>query len=548
MRGMDERLKLLVMDFEAGRYTRRQFMQKAMALGVVASALPALFEAAGRPFASPAVPAAEAASAARTLVVGIPENITNPDPVILASAGYGDIKAVNNNINEPIIRFKTGSVDLEPCLASSWDISDDGLVYTFHLRPALFQDGTPVTAAAVKLNYDRQIDTKNPYHFPGITYTEIVFSNVSKVEAVNTNTLRITQSRPAITLLPLLALFSEGIVSPAALQKYDKDYMMHPTGSGPFRFVRWQKGVQFVEGAFDKYWGGRPWLDTVIWKTVTDNTVRLEQLRTGSLDVSTEMDFKDVAGLKADRRFQVITGTFLDTEYLILNSHKPPFDKKEARQAIQYAVNKANIAKVIYYGNYTTGAGPIPPGLLGYDEALSTVYPHDTAKAKALLEKAGANNMGITLLHKTEGFWPEEAQLIQADLQAAGLNVTLQGVEEATFYSMINSSKHQIALNDWVMDTGDPDDIMWSVFSTARARQRMGYNNPEVDRLNKAAQVERSAQKRRDLYVQAQRLILGDAPFVTLGYPHRAFGARAKVQGLMVGPLGDVVMRGVKIG
>jgi len=218
------------------------------------------------------------------------------------------------------------------------------------------------------------------------------------------------------------------------------------------------------------------------------------------------------------------------------------------RQAVQYAVNKANIAKVVYYGNYTLGAGPIPPGLLGYDAGLASTYQHNTAKAKALLEKAGANNMAITLLHKTEGFWPEEAQLIQADLQAAGLNVTLQGVEESTFYSTINASKHQIALNDWVMDTGDPDDIMWSVFSTPRARNRMGYNNPEVDRLNKAAQVERDPQKRRDLYVQAQKLILSDGPFVTLGYPHRAFGAKANIHGLLVGPLGDVVIRGVTVG
>jgi ABC-type transport system substrate-binding protein len=255
-----------------------------------------------------------------------------------------------------------------------------------------------------------------------------------------------------------------------------------------------------------------------------------------------------VAGLKDDRRFQVIRGNFLDTQYLIMNEHKPPFDKTEARQAVQFAVDKANIAKVVFYGNYTIGAGPIPPGLLGYDATLSRVYPHDTARAKALLEKAGANNMAITLLHKTEGFWPEEAQLIQADLQAAGLNVMLQGVEEAAFYSKINASQHQIALNDWVMDTGDPDDIMWSVFSTERARQRMGYENPEVDRLNKAAQVERDAQKRRETYVKAQRLILEDAPFVTLGYAQRAMGAKADVRGLVVGPLGDVVMRGVKIG
>jgi len=264
--------------------------------------------------------------------------------------------------------------------------------------------------------------------------------------------------------------------------------------------------------------------------------------------VTTELDFKDVAGLQSDNRFKVINGNFLDTQYLIMNEHKAPFDKKEVRQAVQYAVNKANIAKVVFYGNYTTGAGPIPPGLLGYDKALDATYPHDPAKAKALLQQAAGTDLTITLLHKTEGYWPEEAQLLQADLQAVGFNVALSGVDEPSFYSKINASEHQIALNDWVMDTGDPDDIMWSVFSTKRARQRMGYENPDVDALNKDAQVERDPQKRRAMYLKSQQMILNDAPFVTLGYAKRAMGTKANVQGLLVGPLGDVVIRGVKIG
>jgi peptide/nickel transport system substrate-binding protein len=544
---MDERVRLLVTDYQAGRYTRRQLIRKALGLGLGAAALPSLLEMAAER-AGPRPQAADAAAAPRTLVVGNPEGITNPDPVILGSTGYGDIKVVHNNINEGIVRFKTGTVTLEPCLARSWDISPDGLVYTFHLRPASFHDGTPVTADAVKLNYDRQIDEKNPYHFQGITYTEIVFSNVSKIDAPNPATLRITQKRPAVTLLPNLALFAEGIVSPAALEKYGKDYAMHATGSGPFKFERWTKGVEYVVDGFDKYWGGRPWLDRVVWKTVADNTVRLEQMRTGELDVTTLLDFKDVAAVRADKRFKVIAGTFLATQYLILNEKKPPLDKKEVRQAIQFAVNKANIAKVTFFDSYTVGAGPIPPGLLGYDKSLEKVYPYDPAKAKALLQQAGAGDLAIALAHKTEGIWPEEAQLVQADLQAVGLKVSLQGLEEAAFYSKINASEHQIALNDWVMDTGDPDNIMYSVFSTQRARQRMGYQNPEVDKLNADAQVERNPDKRRDLYVKSQRLILEDAPFVTLGYPQRAMGAKASVDGLLVGPLGDVVMRGVKVG
>jgi len=541
---VDERAALLMMDYWAGRYTKRQLIRKAWGLALAAPALAAVLEAAGERLRGGAgLRPAEAAGAQRTFVVGFPDNITNPDPV---SPIFGDVKVVNNNINEGIVRWKTGTVTVEPCLARSWDISPDGLTYTFHLRPATFHDGTAVTAEAVKVSYERQIDEKHPFHFYPMTMTEIVFSNVAKVEAVDPLTVRLTQKRPAVTLLPNLALFAEGIVSPAALEKYGKDYAMHPTGSGPYKFERWTKGVEFVETAFNGYWGSRPAIDQVIWKTIIDNTVRLEQLRTGELDVATQLDFKDVPALRNDKRFNVIEGNLLDTHYLIMNQAKPPFDKREVRLAVQRAVNKTNIGKVAFAGNFTMGAGPVPPGVLGYEQSLAQVYRYDPPAARALVQQAGAADMPVTLLHLTEGFWPEEAQLIQTDLQAIGLKVSLQGFDQAALFGKINAAEHQIYLNEWVMDTGDPDDIMFGVFSAPR-RKRMAYQNAEVDKLNTQAQVERSPERRRDMYVQAQRLVLNDGPFVTLGYPKTAWGAKAEVGGLLVGPLGDVVIRGVRL-
>jgi peptide/nickel transport system substrate-binding protein len=543
---MDERLGLLLMDYGAGRYTRRQFLAKAGCLGVATVA--ALLEMAGDRQASDIMPAVEAAAPARTVVIGMAEPIVNPDPAIEGSVGLGDIRATWDNLNEGVVRFKNGTVDLEPCLAKSWDISADGLTYTFNLRQALFHDGTPVTAGAVKLSYDRQIDQKNFYHFPGITYTEIVFSDVTAIDAVDPMTLRITQKRPTVILLPNLALFVEGIVSPAALAKYGRDYGMHPTGSGPFQFERWIKGVEFVETAFPQYWGGRPWLDRVVWKVVPENTVRLEQLRTGELDVDASLDFKDIPALRADQRFQVITGTYLDVQYLIMNMHKPPFEKQEVRQALQFAVNKENIRRAVYYGNYTVGAGPVPKGVLGYDQSLEKVYPNDPKRAKDLLAKAGfPNGFPFTVMHRTEGFWPEIAQLVQSDLQEVGLKVTLEGLDQGAFGAKLNAGGHEAALNDWTMDNSDPDNIMFSLFSAPRARVRMGYMNPQVDTLNKDAQVQRDPGKRRQMYVQAQRLILEDAPFLTLGYPALAMGTKAAVRGLLLSPLSQVVMRNVRI-
>jgi peptide/nickel transport system substrate-binding protein len=545
---MDERLQWLIWDFKAGRYNRRQFVRKALAMGVGLAGLPALFEMAGVRMKTEPLRHAEAATAARTIVVSNPSAPTNPDPPVTASAGYGDTMVINGNLYEGLVRYKVGTAELEPCLATSWDISPDG-TYTFHLRPALFHDGTPVNAEAVKFNFDRQTDEKNPYHFPGMSDTELAFGTVESVEAAGEHTLVIKQKRPAVTLLANMALQPEGIVSPTAMKMYDKDFAMHPTGSGPFKFERWTKGVEFVMVAFDKYWGGRPWLDRVIWRSASDNTVRLEQLRAGEIDVSTELDFKDVPALRQDKRFQVITGVFLDSQYVMLNANKPPFDKRQLQEAFRFAINKTNIAKVVYYGNYTLGAGPVPPGILGYDKALSEPYRYDPARAKALLKEANvAEGFGFTLTHRTDGAWPEIAQLVQADIQALGLRVALQGLDEGAFYPKINASQHDAFVNSWGMDTGDPDDIMVPLFSSQRAVQRMGYKNTAVSDLITGAQIERNPTRRRDLYVKAQQMILQTAPYICLGYPGHAIGAKAEVHGLPLSPLDDVVMRTVRIG
>ena len=448
------------------------------------------------------------------------------------------------------MRYKPGTAEIEPALAESWDVSTDGLVYTFHIRPNVkFHDGTQINADAVKLNFDRQIDDKNPYHFDGITYTEIVFGDVDKVETSGELDLKVTMKRPSVLLLGNLATFAEGIVSPDALQKYGKSYSQHPTGSGPFKFDHWTKDVEFVVAANDTYWGGRPKVDRIVFRTIKDNTVRLQELRSGSIDVTTELDLKDVDSVKSSATLQAVTGSFLDTQYIGMNSAVPPFDNQKVRQAVQYAINKGNIAKALFYGNYVLGAGPIHPSLQGYDESLASTYPYDPEKAKQLLADAGmSSGLQFEVLTRSEGIWPLEVQLVQADLAAIGANVSVRQLDSAAFYNEINASKVGIFLNDWVYDTGDPDNIMFSVFSSPRARSRLGYTDTELDKLTLAAQTERDPAKRTDLYKQGQKILLQDSPMVFLGYPARVMGAKKGISGLKISPIGSLPLGGVSVG
>ena len=222
-----------------------------------------------------------------------------------------------------------------------------------------------------------------------MVYAGIVFADVESVEATGDMELTVTMSRPSVLLPGNLAIFAAGIVSPTALEAEGADFGQSPVGTGPFKFESWTKDVELVLVANDDYWGGRPALDRVVWRTIADDTVRLSELQTGSIDVANQIDFKDAPDIEGDENLQLITGPFLNVQFLAFNQAIPPFDNPSLRMAVQHAINKESIAEVVASGHYTLGAGPIAPTLLGYDPSLAERYPYDPAQAEALIAESG---------------------------------------------------------------------------------------------------------------------------------------------------------------
>ncbi|MEA2583829.1 MAG: peptide/nickel transport system substrate-binding protein [Thermomicrobiales bacterium] len=535
-------------DLSAGRIDRRRFLAAAAKTGLSVPLAAALYESAisGGLAAGSGAGRIDARfqDGGKTLVVSIAQSTVQLDPAIAGSNGYGDIIPINENLNEGLTRYKNGTAEIEPALAESWTVSADGLTYVFKIRPNVtFHDGTPLDAKAVETNFLRQLDPNHPLHADGMVYVEIVFAEVDTIKATGDLELTITLKRP-ITLLPSnLAIFAAGIVSPAALEQYKDDYSQHASGTGPFKLDHWTKDVELVFTANENYWGGRPKLDRIIWRSIADDTVRLSELQTGGVDVANQIDFKDVETVKNDPNLQVVSGTFWNTQFLAVNQAIAPFDNAQVRQALQYAVNKQNIADVVFYGNYTLGAGPIAPGLLGYDESLAQTYGYDPDQAKSLLLQAGASNLSFDLYNRTNSFWPLLGQLIQADLDAVGIKANLVSLEDAEFFAQIGAGKAPAFLNDWTWDNGDPDNIMFPLFASPRAETRLGYKNERVIELVVQAQTEKDPQVRTQLYLEAQKLILTDAINVILGYPDRIMGAAKKVQNLVLSPIGNIVLR-----
>jgi peptide/nickel transport system substrate-binding protein len=543
-------LERLVADLNAGRLSRRRLVQGAARAGLSASLAASLYGAAARSgFAAPRGGRTFAVSlqdGGKTLVVAIPQATTGLDPAIPAS-GYGDIIPTAENLTEGLTRFQLGSAEVEPALAESWDVSEDGLSYVFHLRPGVnFHDGTPLTPDAVVTSFVRQLDESHPFHRPGMDYASISFAGVESVTATGELDVTIALTDPIVLLTGNLATFAAGVISPAAIEEFGEDYAEHIAGTGPFQLESWTKDVELVYVANEQYWGGRPAVDRVVWRTIAEDTVRISELKTGSIDIANQVDFKDVEDLQSDPNLQVVTGNFLNVQFLALNQTVPPFDNPTVRQAVQHAINKQNIADAIFYGNYTLGAGPVAPGLIGYDESLAATYPYDPERARSLLAEAGAEGAEFDLYNRTNSFWPLLGQLVQADLDAVGLTANLQAVEDAEFFAALNAGEAPAFLNDWTWDNGDPDNVTFGLFSADR-RARMGYNNPQVDDLNKQGQLEADPAAREEIYRQVQQVIQQDAIMVVLGYPGRVIGAAQRVQGLTISPVGLIQLRSVTL-
>ena len=241
----------------AARLSRRSFVTRAAQMGLTIPVASALATAATRD--GLAAPRLAFQDGGKTLVVAIPQATVQLDPAVAGSNGYGDILPLVDNITEGLTRFKPGTVEIEPALAESWEVSEDGLQYVFTIRPDVtFHDGTPLDAAAVETNFLRQFDEENPLFQETMVYAGIVFADVESVEATGDMELTVTMSRPSVLLPGNLAIFAAGIVSPTALEAEGADFGQSPVGTGPFRFDSWTKDVELVLVANDDYWGGDP--------------------------------------------------------------------------------------------------------------------------------------------------------------------------------------------------------------------------------------------------------------------------------------------------
>ena len=386
----------------------------------------------------------------------------------------GESFYIADNVYETLTQFKPGTTEIVPGLASSWDVSADGLEFTFHLRKGVkFHDDTDFNADAVVFSLARQFKKDHPFYnngpwqyWGGMDMDNIV----DDVVAVDDSTVKIILKKKEAPFLANLAMNFAAIVSPTAAEKYGKDFPSNPVGTGPFMFVSWTKDDNIVLERFDGYWGKKTYLDRVILKVIPDATARWLALKTGEVDIIDFPNPADLPAIEKDPNIQVVKQAGMNVGYLAMNCAKKPFDNKLVRQAVNYAINKKEIITAVYGANGLAAKNPLPPGLWSYNQKVEE-YGYNPDKAKKLLAQAGLPNGFTTDLWAMPVSRPynpngrKVAEIMQAQLAKVGIKANIVSYEWGTYLDKTAQGEHQMALLGWTGDNGDPDNFLWVLLS-----------------------------------------------------------------------------------
>ncbi|MFF7707054.1 ABC transporter substrate-binding protein [Pseudomonas sp. NPDC007930] len=504
---------------------------------------------------------ASASTLAKPLVVCTEASPEGFDIVQYTAATTADASA--ETLFNRLVEFAPGTTDIQPGLAERWEISDDGLQYTFHLRPGVkfhsteyFTPSRTLNADDVLWSFNRQLDPNHPWHNQapmGYGYFESMGLQalIHSIEKTDPMTVVFHLNRPEAPFLRDLAMgfasiysaeYGDQLLAAGTPEKLNSQ----PIGTGPFIFSRYAKDSQVRYKANPDYYKGKPPADPLVFAITIDANTRLQKLRAGECQVALYPKPEDVAALKAEPAIKVEELPALVVSYVAMNTERPWLKDARVRQAIALAVDKPNLVRTLFgEGNAVLGTGPYPQTVLGFNHHL--VNPqHDPAKARELLKQAGVpegttftvytrNGGGVT--NPNPGL---SAQLLQADLAKVGLKADIRMMEWGEMVKAVKLGQHDLVFYGWAGDNGDPDNFVTPNLSCDAAKS--GENaarwcNADFDRLITQARGETEPAKRAALYEQAQDVFSQQHPWISLAYPKLFVALRKNVEGYHISPL-----------
>ena len=512
---------------------------------------------------------AAGAAQAKTLVYcseGSPEGF---DPALYTAGTTFD--ASSQAVYNRLVEFKTGTTEVQPGLAESWEVSDDGLEYTFHLRKGvkfhandIFTPTRDFNADDVLFTFNRQWKEDDPMHgasggtweyFQGMSMPDLLKS----IEKVDDYTVKFTLNRPEAPMIANLAMDFASIVSKEYADQLLADgtpelLNQKPIGTGPFVFVGYQKDAVIRYQANQDYWKDPAAIDNLVFAITPDASVRYQKLKAGECQVMPYPNPADIDAMKADDGIELLQQQGLNVGYMAYNTQQKPFDDPKVRKALNMAMDKQAIIDVVFQGAGEIAKNPIPPTIWSYNDAVKD-DPYDPEAAKKMLEEAGVKDLSMKIwaMPVQRPYNPNArrmAELIQADFAKVGVKVEIVSYEWGEYLQRSKDvDRDGAVLLGWTGDNGDPDNFLAVLLGCdgVGGSNRAQWCDKEFDDLIQKAKVTSDRDERVRLYEEAQVRFKDQAPWATIAHSTVFVPVLPQVKGYKVHPLGSHIFYGVDL-
>lgn len=452
-------------------------------------------------------------------VVGVDPRDLNP---INATNFYqGEVNAM---VFDTLVAFEEGTeAILKPSLADSWDISPDGLEYTFHLRPgAKYSNGDAVVAGDVKAAFERLLDagTISPranffyaikgaraFNTPGPGRPD----SLEGVQVIDDHTVKFILEKPSVPFIQVLAMANAAIYPDKVFRELGaQKFGQQPIGGGPWKIAQWrpEQAINLVPN--EHYWGPQPQFDELVYKINKNDQAIVSEFEVGAIDVITipenmVKDFRE----KPKFRDLVVENQELNIYFCGIMTHRPPTDNPRLREAICYAVNADNILQFVNLGQGIRAHGPVPPGIEGYRSTIMP-WPHDPARARAIIAEIGAPETPLLFWTTTGEFFTAIAEAVKSDLEKAGLKVTLVRNDFSSFQQGVREGVPDMYVGNWWADYPDIENFIQPIYHSSMiggGANGTHYSNPELDQIIDAAERMTDNAARIAKYQEAEDII-----------------------------------------
>lgn len=475
-------------------------------------------------------------------------------------SGGETIDASANQMFDGLVNFVVGSTDVEAGVAQSWSVSDDGLEVTFKLRPGVkfhstkyFTPSRELNADDILFTFNRQRNENDPYYqavdgkflYFGWMDMGKLIKDIVKVDDL---TVKFVLDHPEAPIVANLAMAFASIQSAeyaAKLVAEERlgDLSNKPIGTGPFKFIAYQKDATIRYTRNDDYWGKPANIENLIFSITTDPSVRYQKLKAGECDVIAYPLPADLAAIEADPNIALLSQEGLNVGYLGYNTEKKPFTDPKVRKALNHAMNKDVIKQVVFEGNARVATNPIPPTMWSYNTSVQD-DAYDPELAKKLLAEAGYPDgfeTDLWAMPVSRPYNPDArkmAELIQADWAAIGVKAEIVSYEWGEYRKRLRSGEHSTALNGWTGDNGDPDNFLRVLLGCAAADSTVSrWCDEAFEEQLQIALKSSDKEVRTQAYLKAQEIFKREAPWATIAHSIVFVPVNKRVTGYKVHPL-----------